>query len=86
MSTYTFEIPEEVEKFIKDELNIEPATYLQNELVNPIIKKFEGSVRTKEVAKAEEKVTTDVAEAKVKMKIEKTKAVEEVKESVKTEK
>lgn len=69
MPVYKFEIPDSVASFIRDELKTEPATYLQNELVEPIIKRFEQSVRTVETAKAEEAIATNVAEAKKKMKV-----------------
>lgn len=69
MPVYQFEIPEEVEEFIRSEFKTEPQTYIQNELVDPIIKRYESSVRTVKLAAAEKEITTDVAKVKKKMKI-----------------
>ena len=66
---YKFEIPEEVADWILETKSIQPSTYIQNELVNPIIKDYEKSISKAkiEVAKAETELI--VSEAKKKMRL-----------------
>lgn len=70
MLKIVFTIPDEIEAFIKDDLKQEPKTYIQNQLIDPIIEKYGKKVAEVEAKKAEEKTATDVAKAKNKMKVE----------------
>lgn len=69
MLTIELELPDEVVAFIKDELKQEPKTWVQNEIVGPVLKKFEESVKLKAQEKAEQETATVVASAKKGMKI-----------------
>lgn len=72
MITITFEIPEEIAEFIKTELKTEPKTYIQNQLIKPIIDQYEGSIKSKRLAAVDDEVKTEVASAKRGMRIQLT--------------
>ena len=70
MLKIVFTVPDEIEAFIKDELKQEPKTYIQNQLIDPIIEKYAAKVKEAEKVKAEQKATTEIAKTKGKMKVE----------------
>lgn len=72
MITITFEIPEEIAEYIKTELKTEPKTYIQNQLIKPIIDQYEGSLKAKKLAAVDDEVKTEVANAKKGMRIQLT--------------
>lgn len=69
MAKYTIELPKEVEDFILAEKGTNPLTYLQNELVGPIIKEYTKKVRQENEAEAESKTAAKVKTAKDKMAV-----------------
>lgn len=70
MLKIVFTVPDEIEAFIRDEMKQEPQTYIQNELVEPIITKYAKRLKESELQKTEKKVDKDVAKTKNEMKVE----------------
>ena len=69
MVTIQFEIPDAVAAFIKDEIKVDPKTYIQNEFVEPIIEKYKNSLSKTRIDEAKAQVETEVAQAKTAMKV-----------------
>lgn len=70
MITIQFEIPDEVAEFIKTELRTEPKTYIQNQFIDPIVEKYQASLKVKRVEEAHTKVDTEMIKVKNDMKVE----------------
>lgn len=69
MVTIEFEIPDEVATFIETELKMKPKTYIQNELITPILDKYHKSLKTKKLAEATAQVDKDITTVKNAMQI-----------------
>lgn len=73
MPDFTFTIPQEVADWILAEKNTQPQTFIENELVNPIIKDYEKSVGKGLREKADIDAKKQVAEAKKLIKLKEVK-------------
>lgn len=71
MATFAIEIPEEIVNTIKHESNIEPGTYLQEKIVEPIISEYKKSLVAKNKREEKQKLEDQVAEAKKQIKFRK---------------
>jgi len=67
MAKYTIELPVEVEDYILADKGIQPLTYLQNELVGPIVKEYTKKVKQENDTAADVKTDETVKEVKKKM-------------------
>jgi len=67
MAKYTIELPPEVEDYILADKGIQPLTYLQNELVGPIVKEYTKKVKQENDTAAEIKTDETVKKVKKKM-------------------
>ena len=77
MAIYTFEIPDEVTAWIFEEKGVQVKTYIQNEVVEPIIKEYEKTLGKAKRLIADEEAKTETAELKKQMKV-KEQASEEI--------
>jgi len=69
MAKYTIELPVEVEDFILANKGIQPLTYLQNELVGPIVKEYTKKVKQENDTAADIKTDETVKKVKQKMSV-----------------
>jgi len=69
MAKYTIELPPEVEDYILADKGIQPLTYLQNELVGPIVKEYTKKVKQENDTAAEIKTDETIKTVKKKMSV-----------------
>jgi len=69
MAKYTIELPVEVEDFILADKGVQPLTYLQNELVGPIVKEYTKKVKQENDTAADIKTDETVKKVKQKMSV-----------------
>jgi len=69
MAKYTIELPVEVEDFILADKGIQPLTYLQNELVRPIVKEYTKKVKQENDTAAQVKTDDTIKIVKKKMSV-----------------
>jgi hypothetical protein len=69
MITITFQIPDEIAQFLRDKKNVEPKTYFQNEVIEPIISDYEKNIKSDELVKLQDAVSLKVGKIKTDMKV-----------------
>lgn len=64
-----FQIPQEIVDFIKEQKGQDAKTYLQNEVLNPIIKEYEIVYKEKKMKDVNTEVNKEVSKVKKAFKI-----------------